>query len=459
MFRIAIFLLIACNLFGNQKMPEIAVVGAGLSGLTLAHRLHKKGLNVQVYEARARVGGRVFSVNVMGHIAELGAQNILDGGDAKATIALINELKLEVEEKKTILNFNYCVDGEIINVKKLIKKRGFTPEGLQEELQTLSKTAHNMQEIVQTLFPEQDLLYQICEAILSGYEGSPSDKLSTKYIGTLYHFLLGGLSATHQNLGNEETVYLDHLMVKGGNSLLAEKLADGLHKRIHLQHQLVDIAKRSDGSYSLTFNNGKVITADIVVLTIPCPVYRDLSISDEVISQKRQLDIASIQYGTNAKVLVPIAEVNAQQAGYTNGRVVLFMNRDDAVINVYYIGKHGKFTSMTMQESFKQDFPLINRIYRVTSVTPPVFAADAAFARYTGPVGHSWPNDPFAQGSYSCIGAGQEELFTSLDDVEGETVKTLFAPIDNTLFFAGEHTSILPTQEAPSKLLSNRASA
>ncbi|CAG7588868.1 MAG: FAD-dependent oxidoreductase [Candidatus Midichloria sp.] len=42
-------------------MNRIAIIGAGLAGFTTAYRLHKANLNVDVFEARNRVGGRVFT--------------------------------------------------------------------------------------------------------------------------------------------------------------------------------------------------------------------------------------------------------------------------------------------------------------------------------------------------------------------------------------------------------------
>jgi len=38
--------------------PRIAVVGAGLAGLTCAYRLRQAGLNADLYEASTRTGGR-----------------------------------------------------------------------------------------------------------------------------------------------------------------------------------------------------------------------------------------------------------------------------------------------------------------------------------------------------------------------------------------------------------------
>ena len=39
--------------------PEIAIVGGGLAGLSLAHHLHRAGVDFQLFEARDRFGGRI----------------------------------------------------------------------------------------------------------------------------------------------------------------------------------------------------------------------------------------------------------------------------------------------------------------------------------------------------------------------------------------------------------------
>src|SRR5689334_7492097 len=45
----------------GATQPRIAVVGAGLAGLTCAYRLKQAGLNAQLYEASTRVGGRCWT--------------------------------------------------------------------------------------------------------------------------------------------------------------------------------------------------------------------------------------------------------------------------------------------------------------------------------------------------------------------------------------------------------------
>jgi len=45
----------------RRGAPRIAVVGAGLAGLTCAYRLQQAGYVAQVYEASGRIGGRCYT--------------------------------------------------------------------------------------------------------------------------------------------------------------------------------------------------------------------------------------------------------------------------------------------------------------------------------------------------------------------------------------------------------------
>ncbi len=50
------------NLNTSSEKQKIVIIGAGLAGLTTAYRLFEKGYDIEIYEARPRVGGRIHSV-------------------------------------------------------------------------------------------------------------------------------------------------------------------------------------------------------------------------------------------------------------------------------------------------------------------------------------------------------------------------------------------------------------
>src|SRR6266545_5768368 len=71
---------------------RIAVVGAGLSGLVAAYRLVQSGADVVVLEARKRVGGRVWRMDVGGLPFDAGAEAIDDAH--RNVLALADELEV-----------------------------------------------------------------------------------------------------------------------------------------------------------------------------------------------------------------------------------------------------------------------------------------------------------------------------------------------------------------------------
>jgi protoporphyrinogen/coproporphyrinogen III oxidase len=55
-------------------VAAVAIIGAGLTGLTAAYRLKQRGHRVVVYEAGERIGGAIKSVRRDGYLAEGGRE-------------------------------------------------------------------------------------------------------------------------------------------------------------------------------------------------------------------------------------------------------------------------------------------------------------------------------------------------------------------------------------------------
>ncbi|MGN6555216.1 MAG: protoporphyrinogen oxidase [Verrucomicrobiota bacterium] len=59
-------------------MKSVAIIGAGITGLTAAFYLKRKGIPVTVYESSGRVGGVIQSLRKDGYLAEFGPNTILE---------------------------------------------------------------------------------------------------------------------------------------------------------------------------------------------------------------------------------------------------------------------------------------------------------------------------------------------------------------------------------------------
>src|SRR6059036_2585225 len=59
-------------------MNSVAIIGAGITGLTAAFYLRRKNIPVTLYEASGRVGGVIQSLRKDGFLAEFGPNTLLE---------------------------------------------------------------------------------------------------------------------------------------------------------------------------------------------------------------------------------------------------------------------------------------------------------------------------------------------------------------------------------------------
>ena len=89
-----------------QSQPSVAIIGAGITGLTAAYRLHGRGFRVKVFERGAQAGGAIRTHREDGWLAECGPNSVQFG--APELKQLVSDLGL---------------DGEVAVANEAAKKR------------------------------------------------------------------------------------------------------------------------------------------------------------------------------------------------------------------------------------------------------------------------------------------------------------------------------------------------
>ena len=115
---------------------KIAVVGAGIGGLTCALRLRQANHEVVVFERQARVGGLLTTSNLDGYVREHAASSFL-GGPTDGALALCHELGVAVEKASASAKRRWIfIDGKLQalprNPLELARSGLLTPRGKYE---------------------------------------------------------------------------------------------------------------------------------------------------------------------------------------------------------------------------------------------------------------------------------------------------------------------------------------
>lgn len=430
---------------GQQK---IVIVGAGLSGLTAAHRLQQQGHDIELYEARARVGGRVHTALVRNFEggyshAELGAQNITDGGEATHILSLIKELGIELIVEDIPFQGQFYHEGIYYERTQIVKEIIEQNPKLSDILESETNTPGSMETVLNKL-SLNEAQKAFLMFVLNAYEGLPVSQLSTNIhnIMTLQYVLSGGLSQAHANL--TEKPLLHRISIKKGNATLPENLVTHLGHRLHLNKAVVAIGYNKTNKIQLTFADKQTVVCDKLILAIPCSVYNDIQFDDRLINKTILKRISSLQYGAIGKILMSIKSPQ-EQKGYwlSMAKMGAFFNDDHQLLNLYCI--QGMTHQLINSDFYRQALVVLKNGFKDAQFneSAPKDAIDLNFVKYETPVAKSWGSDPYAKGAYSAFDITIQDIIDKREVHHGVTVKALFAPIHDQLFFAGEHATIL----------------
>ncbi|PTR07096.1 monoamine oxidase [Nitrosospira sp. Nsp5] len=429
---------------GEKKgNPRIAIVGAGIAGLTAAYVLQRKGYHATVYEASQRTGGRIWTSQdgiVSGLVTELGGEFI--DSSHQDMLALAKAFDLPLID-------TYTESEQDFKTAFFFGNRHYSEEQVINEFRPLaaiiaSDAARLSSDITAKKHSKIDAEFDavsISEYLdRIGATGWVRNLIEVAYV-TEYGLDASELSCINllslidtdmkegfQIFGESD----ERFKIQGGNQRITDELAKRIGSNIALEHRLVSMRKNGKG-FRLTFTTpGKTVSvdADRVILALPFTLLRNVD-TGNVLTPAESNMVKNLGYGTNAKLILGTQtrlwreqrysgecySDEAFQTGWDSSR----MQAGIAGSYTFFLGgKPGVDIGRgTPAERAQQLSASINRVY-------PGLAAQLT----NNTLRVHWPSEPFALGSYSCYRPRQWTRFN------GEVGRP-----NGNLLYAGEHCS------------------
>ena len=450
---------------GPSKQPKIAIVGAGLAGLSCALALADKRLRATLYEASGRIGGRVFSNN-KGYWSDQQVSEwcgeLIDSNHATIK-KLVDHFGLTLDDligaQPPGAEETFYFNGQYYPRADAVKDFQPVYASIQEDwkaahdsttYQSSTPAGRNLDNMsvwswIESRVPggHQSKFGQLLDVAYTIEYGADTAEQSA--LNLVY--TLSGSDQNFEIFGASDERY----HIAGGNQKLTEALANQL-ARVGVPVQtglgLTALRETSNGRYRLSFTRGAwhtEVLADFVVLTIPFAVLRTLDYSGAGFDSRKDKAIQELGRGKSAKLQLQFTQrlwnmpgpwgrgtgTTYADCGYQN---TWEPTRNQAgksgILNDYLGGStvdrlnaKTAFGRMPKRELGKDAASFLNSVSAVFPGLP---------ALWNGKVTISIPHlSPLFNCAYSHWKVGQYQRFAGYESVRQKNV-----------FFAGEHTSL-----------------
>lgn len=453
---------------------NVAVIGAGLSGVRCAHFLANHAISATVYEASPYIGGRTFTDDwtIPGQTIEHGGAFVSTEHNGLRNLVNNLGLKLEVINGGALLDGEeiYKIDGSFYTFEeanedwriawKAFKQDlqdapwpqtfdAFTPRGQVLDnipiAEWFDPSSPNSHPILADFGPDSNFAKLCYSTSVVEYGG---DHQVQPALNLLYLLAWNPKGSVAPLAGTDEFYH-----VEGGSQRVVDRMVEELPPgTIQTEKALTAIsASHANGPYGLSFADGTTASADKLVLALPFSILRDVDIDPviwDALSPAKRAAIMNMPMGTNAKLHL---ELDSRTWGPGQEQVIEGVERtlngvcytdvddflciwddsvakpDNPVILLNYLGGTPG-TQLAGGGAFGSASPgdvnmLLNRIDTVFPGTSTAFTGNAAKS--------SWFDSPWHKGAYSFWGIGG---YTSYVGAAGTP--------ELNLHFCGEHTSV-----------------
>lgn len=275
---------------------RVIIVGAGLAGMTTAWELHKQGHEVEVLEARNRVGGRTWSEQLSnGEWTERGGEYVFP------TEFAIRRLSAEVGVP--IMSHGVRYGRRTVNGKH---------QTFAEFQQTMTDVRSTLRMMLSDGVEHPSLNDAFEQAFGSGYLSNPAYRRIATSIAADAAEVSAEAVLLHESSSDDGVYIEDGGRFVNGNQSLTLELARRLGDRVRLEHPIIGV-DQSSSSVEVTLSDGSALTGDTAVITVPFPILNKLQLGfDLTPAMNRALENRFM--GIASKLGVPISHVDPDVA-------------------------------------------------------------------------------------------------------------------------------------------------
>lgn len=277
---------------------KIVVIGAGISGLTTAYLLSKKGFDVKIIEKKSSVGGSIESITEQGFLFDRGPNSALETTPVIAQ--LVQELNLENEllyaskaaNKRYILRNNQ-LHALPMSPQGLIKTKLFSGKAklrlMVEPFIKRSKDGYyqSLAEFVKRRLGQEFLDYAINPFVAGVYAGKPEELSVKSAFPKLYALeenygglIIGTVRSIRERKKRAEKSKQSAKMLsfKSGMIVLPKAIQNYFGDNILLSSEVASIEKNGL-TFTVVFNqngNSNKLECDAVLSTVPAYVASEI---------------------------------------------------------------------------------------------------------------------------------------------------------------------------------------
>lgn len=306
-----------------KKSGKVVIVGAGISGLTVAYRLRQLGIEAQVLEASTHIGGLIRTEHNGGFLIEHGPESILQAKPAGRQLALELGLEDEIQQTRGHVGGAYILQrGKLIRIPE-----GFSlmaPANLRHFLVSpLFSWPAKLRVLAEPWVPARtsdedeslasfvrrrlggEVLDRVAQPMVSGIYGADPETLSLAAsmprfveLERQYGSLLRGLRRQReQNKGAAGARYKLFFSFRHGMQTLTDALAARC-PTIETSTHVRSVHRGQTAAWRVATDK-KTYDADSVVLAVPAPVAAKLLVD---IDPELYETLQTIGYGRGAAI-------------------------------------------------------------------------------------------------------------------------------------------------------------